>query len=107
MENQVAEFQAKIYLFDLGNCAKEFGFKDNEEWQVSLATDAEKLAIEHKYFPTISIKVKPEILSGMFRLVKEKLLQAKSDIEKTWDTKSIQTDHLQYLIAFNPARQRG
>jgi hypothetical protein len=106
MENKIAEFQAKIYLYDLSNCAREFGFKDNEGWQVSLATLAEKSAIENKYFPTISAKGLPEVLSGMFGLVKEKLIQAKSDIEKTWDTNSIRNNHLQYLIAFNPDRQR-
>jgi hypothetical protein len=106
MKNQLGEFQAKIYLYDLNNCAREFGFKADEVWEVSLATDEEKVAIEKKYFPTISAKALPEILSEMFGLVKDKLAQARSDIEMTLDKKKIAASKLQYLIAFNLKRER-
>jgi hypothetical protein len=44
--NQTPEYQAKEYLFDLNNTANENGFKADESWKVSLATAAEKAAIE-------------------------------------------------------------
>jgi hypothetical protein len=50
MKDQTIEFQAKIYVYDLHNCAREFGFKTDEVWEVSMATGQEKTAIENKYF---------------------------------------------------------
>jgi hypothetical protein len=38
MSDQTIEFQAKIYFYDLMNCAREFGFKADENWEVSMAT---------------------------------------------------------------------
>lgn len=46
MVNQTVELQAKIYVYDLNNCANEYGFKDDEGWELSLANDAEKSEIE-------------------------------------------------------------
>ncbi len=85
MASQLGEFQANLYIYDLHNCAKEFGFKTEDVWEVGLVTDVEKSAIEKKYFPTISIKILPAILLETFEMVKEKLLQAKSEAENKFD----------------------
>ena len=106
MNNQTIEYQAKEYLFDLDNTARENGFKPDEHWEVSLATASEKKVIENKYSPTISIKVMPEVLSGMFRIVKATLSQALDSVENSIDAKSIAKSELQYVVAYNPARLR-
>jgi hypothetical protein len=52
---------------------------------VSLATAAEKTAIEKSYYPTISTKVVPEILSEMFRIVKAALGENRDNPDNTMD----------------------
>ncbi|MVN21432.1 hypothetical protein [Mucilaginibacter arboris] len=106
MINQTVEVQAKVYVYDLNNCAKEFGFKPDESWELNLATNEEKLAIEKDYYPTISAKVLPEILSELFGLVKAKLSLAKTHTENKSDVKAVSESPLNYLIAFNPKRLR-
>jgi hypothetical protein len=101
------EFRAKEYVYDLNNCASEYGFKEDEGWELSLATDSEKIAIEKKYYPTVSAKVLPETLLELFRLVKGKLIAARSDMEKRFDPANhVNNNNLQYLVAYNPKRPR-
>jgi hypothetical protein len=107
MTNQTIDLQASMFLFDLGNSAKEHWFKAEETWEVSLATDDEKLAMEKKYFPTVSIKVLPEQLAELYGLIKRRSTIVHSDVENTLNTDTIIKNHLQYLIAFNPNRQRS
>jgi hypothetical protein len=107
MASQTIEFQAKMFLFDLDNSAKEHWFKTDEAWEIILVTADEKSALEKKYYPTISAKVLPEMLAELLELIKKNLVQVVSDLEKTWDTKTVIKNHLQYLIAFNPQRQRS
>lgn len=107
MAAQTVDLQASMFLFDLGNSAKEHWFKTEETWEVSLATDDEKLAMEKKYFPTVSIKVLPEQLVELYGLVKKRSTIVHSDVENTLNTDTIIKNHLQYLIAFNPNRQRS
>jgi len=106
MANKLTEFQAKVYVYDLNNCAKEFGFKEDEGWELNLATTDEKTALEKKYYPTISTKVLPEILIELFGLVREKLVQATSNIHNKLDTSNPSNHNMQYLVAFNPKRHR-
>jgi len=106
MISQNAEFQAKMYLYDLHNCARENGFKADDKWEVSLATDDEKTAIENMYNPIIAVKVAPAVLSEMFSLVKENLNLPKTDIEKGYNTNVIYANQLHYLVAFTPKRVR-
>jgi hypothetical protein len=106
MANQLVEFQAKIYVYDLDNCAREFGFKADEGWELSLATTEERTALEKKYYPIISTKVLPEILAELFGVVKSKLVQAASNIQNKLDVNRAAGHDLQYLVAFNPKRHR-
>lgn len=105
MTKDAMELKAKIYVYDLNNCAKENGFKNDETWEFSLATDAEKNALEKKYFPTISAKVLPEFLSVLVSLVKSKLTHATYNIDRA-DTHNIKESGFQYLIAYSPGRFR-
>jgi len=105
MINEKIEKEAMMYVYDLNNCASENGFKADEAWEFSLATDQEKIALEKKYFPTISAKVLPEFLSELFHQVKAKLVHAKYNAERAGQH-NITESGLQYLIAYNPARLR-
>jgi len=106
MSDQTIESQAKIYVYDLHNCAREFGFKADEKWEVSMVTSQEKADLENKYFPTLSAKILPEMLAGMLSTVKFKLSQQLAAFEKAVDTSLVRQQHLQYLVAYNPNRLR-
>jgi len=108
MTTETIEYQAKVYVYDLNNCARENGFKADESWELNLATAEEKKAIEKKYFPTVSAKVLPEILGELFGLVKGKLIHARAEMEKKFDGNTLfnKTNEHQYLVAFNPKRER-
>jgi hypothetical protein len=106
MANQLVEFQAKMYVYDLNNCAREFGFKDDEGWELSLANPEERTALEKKYYPIVSTKVLPEILTELFGVVKSKLVQAASNIQNKLDVTRSPGHDMQYLVAFNPKRHR-
>jgi hypothetical protein len=106
MENKTAEYQAKLYVYDLNNCAREFGFHTDEGWQLSLATVDEKAALHKRYYPVVSAKAVPEMLAELFNLVKSQLEQAKANIQNKLNVESLSTPDLQYLVAFNPKRFR-
>lgn len=46
----IIDFQAKAYVFELKNCAREFGFKTDEGWELKLAARQEKLRSEKNIF---------------------------------------------------------
>lgn len=106
MSNKALEMQATIYVYDLNNTAREFGFKGDEGWELNVATLEEKVVIEKRYHPTIATKVMPEILSAMFGLVKSKLTQTAANISNNLQMGTVQNPELQYLVAFNPKRAR-
>lgn len=103
MSDQTIEFQAKIYVYDLNNCAREFGFKTDEGWEVNMVTSQQKADIEKKYFPTLSARVLPEMMPEMLGSVRFKLSQG---IANVLDTAAVRQQHLQYLVAFSPNRLR-
>jgi hypothetical protein len=106
MNHQTPEYQAKEYLFDLNNIANENGFKADESWKVSLATAAEKVAIEKNYYPVIATKVVPEVLPGLYRIVKASLRQGMDNAESALDAKALDKSGLYYVVAYNPNRLR-
>ena len=106
MANQTNEFKAREYVFDLGNTAKENGFKPGESWELSLASPEEKSAIERSYYPTVSAKVMPEALAGLLELVKARLQSLNMKFANISQPAGTGYDHLQYLVAFNPDRRR-
>ncbi|MDF2431682.1 MAG: hypothetical protein JWP44_1313 [Mucilaginibacter sp.] len=106
MQEQAVENQSRIYLYDLMNEAKEHGFKNDDQWQLSLVTANEKTRIMKDYYPAIATKIFPEILLQVFHSVKSSLSQSLSKEEEQMDTKSILKDELNYIVAFNPNRPR-
>ncbi|MDB5007564.1 MAG: hypothetical protein JWQ84_261 [Mucilaginibacter sp.] len=106
MQEQAVENQTRIYLYDLMNEAKEHGFKNGDQWELSLVTDNEKTRIMKDYYPAVATKIFPEILLQVFQSVKSNLSQSLSKEEQQMDTKSILKDELNYIVAFNPNRPR-
>jgi hypothetical protein len=98
--------QAKLFVFDLNNRATEHWFKHDEAWQVSLVTNEERITLERHYYPTLSAKALPEILTELLGMVKSKLNLAKTEAENGFTLNTIRRDHLEYLMAFNPERKR-
>lgn len=103
--NSTVELQAKMYVFDLGNCAKEYWFKDNEDWDLCLASEEQKLELERRYHPTISKKGLPESLIQLHRLVKTRLLNEKPHSKSSGASEEMSSAP-EFLIAFNPNRRR-
>jgi hypothetical protein len=106
MEEQLIRNHSKIYLYDLMNAANEHGFKGEDKWQVKLVTDAEKVWIQKSYYPTLSAKIRPEIMLQVFQTTKHELNQALSREEQSLNSQQILKDELTYLVAYNPNRPR-
>ncbi|MDV6217847.1 hypothetical protein R1T15_25260 [Mucilaginibacter sp. L3T2-6] len=98
--------QARIYIYELDNCAREFGFKADEGWKLNVLSDAEKVVVEKQYHPVISVKALPEVLSELFNLVKDALSQVKPNIINSMTPENLSMCGLQYLVAYNPKRVR-
>jgi len=58
-DKQTARYKASEYIYDLGNTALENGFKSGENWEVHMATAAEKKAFEKH--PLRAVKNQPRI----------------------------------------------
>ena len=105
MSEQSIETQTKMYLYDLLNLAKEHGFKADDNWEFSMASNAERLKIQRNYFPTNAAKMGPEVLLQVLNLVKSRLKQSYTSDDQI-DKRTIIADELDYLVAFNPKRLR-
>ncbi|HEY5327933.1 MAG TPA: hypothetical protein VIJ27_13095 [Mucilaginibacter sp.] len=106
MINRSVESQAREYVYDVKNCASEFGQNTLEGWEFSLVTDVEKTKIEKNYYPTVTAHPAQEALFELFRLVKSKLLLPLSNLENSFDANSLMNKNVTYLIAFNPKFHR-
>ncbi len=106
MDNQKIENQTKIYLFELMNAAKENGFKPDEKWEISMATEDQKRKIQKDYFPAIATIVVPEILLQVYQSVKLKLNQTLNAEEQMINIKNVHAEKLNYIVAHIAARER-
>jgi hypothetical protein len=101
MINKTTEHQAKVYVYDLNNCASEFGFKNDEGWQLTAVTDSRKKELEKQYYPTVSVKVLPETLAELFTMVKERALQLRSGFVNAIENANTPDQTLQYIVAYS------
>jgi hypothetical protein len=106
MTNKSVESQAREYVYDLKNCASEFGQSTLEGWEFSLVSAVEKAKIEKSYYPTVSAHPAQEALLELFRVVKSKILPIVAPADKGFDINSVTRNNLAYLIAFNPKFHR-
>lgn len=105
-QEQAVENEVRLYLYDLNNMAKEHGFKADDNWHLSLVTDAERSKIQKNYHPTIAAKMFPELLLPVFHSIKSKLNQSLSSEEQLLSTKDILSENLKFLVAYVPTRMR-
>lgn len=105
MIDKSVESQAREYIYDVKNCASEFGQSTLDGWEFSLVTDAQKIKIEKNYYPTVSAHPAQEALFELFRLVKSKLLLPTGKTENNFDVNSVDKN-VAYLIGFNPIFHR-
>ena len=106
MQEQTVESQTKIYMYDLMNEAKEHGFKNDDQWQLSLVTDNEKTRLLKDYYPAVAAKIFPEMLLQVFQSVKSKLSQSLSKEEQQLNSTSVLKEDLKYIVAYNIKRPR-
>jgi hypothetical protein len=104
MENQTIEFQAKMYAYALNSATKEHGFKADEGWKFSLATEAEKAELEHKYYPTVSTQISSEHILKLSELVKVVLNRTPAFAKEPLNVIDGDQQHAEYIIAYNPIR---
>ncbi|MEO6522812.1 MAG: hypothetical protein ABIN91_14105 [Mucilaginibacter sp.] len=106
MAHRTADYQAKMYLYDLHNMARENGFKADDTWEISLVTEEEKTAIVNKHIHTIAVKIAPAILLETFTQVKDTLNLPKTETEEAYTNDSIRVNHIKYLMAFSAKKLR-
>ena len=107
MNEQAIETQARMYLYDLMNAAKEHGFKADDTWELSMATDSGRSKLQKDYYPAIAVKIVPEILLQVFNSAKSGLKQSYTNEGQLPDAKAILAENYTYLVAVNPKRPRG
>ncbi|MEP6612501.1 MAG: hypothetical protein ABJA76_11470 [Mucilaginibacter sp.] len=106
MENPNIEKETRMYLFDLTNTALENGFKADDNWELVLGTEAQKTKIQKDYYPAVAAKIFAEIALPVYYTIKSRLHQPLNAIEQSLDVKTVLKDNLNYVIAYNPKRQR-
>jgi hypothetical protein len=106
MENNKIEDQSKVYLFELMNTARENGFKPDEKWQLTMASEAQKTKFQKDYYPAIATKVLPEMLLQVYQSVKAGLNQVLNSDEELINKKTVHNEGLSYIVAYIPARER-
>jgi hypothetical protein len=106
MEDRTIEAETRMYLYDLSNSAKEHGFKADDSWEFSIATNIERMKIQKDYYPTIATKIIPEIMLQVYHGIKEKLNQSFGRDEEQLSKQSILSGELSFLVAYNPKRPR-
>jgi hypothetical protein len=106
VDKQAIEKQTRMYMFDLLNTAKEHGFKGEDNWELSMATDTERIKIQKDYYPTIAARIFPEILLQVFHTIKSRLNQPGYPEDRKEGARTALNEELMYLVAFNPKRPR-
>ena len=106
MISKSVESQAREYVYDVKNCASEFGQNTVEGWEFSLVTDIEKTKIEKNYYPTVTAHPAQEALFEFLKMVKEKLMLPLNKEEYGFDPNSAVHKNVRHLIAFNPKMHR-
>ncbi|RWY53863.1 hypothetical protein [Mucilaginibacter gilvus] len=97
--------EARLFLYDLANLAKEHWFKPDERWAITLANDAEKTTILKQYYPTLHISGETEVLKEIAAILGNELNLDQIAPEEPADRR-VRPVPPTYLIAFNPSRQR-
>ncbi|WP_184549610.1 hypothetical protein [Mucilaginibacter sp. FT3.2] len=103
MAAKSAEAQARDFVYELANCASEYGFAKEEIWSVSLVAEKQKAALEKKYYPVISASLTPDMVAAIPQLVAEKLNLVIAGMEATSANQVLKAEPL-HLVAYNAGR---
>jgi hypothetical protein len=106
MANKSVETQAREYIYDVKNCASEYGQNTLDGWEFSLVSDVQKVKIEKNYYPTVAARPAQDVLFALFKAVKSKLMIPLSGLESAFDINSAANKDMTYLIAFNEKLHR-
>jgi hypothetical protein len=106
MNDQQAQAEARLFLYDLANLAKENWFKPQESWVISLVTETEKIALEKQYRPTLFITGETEPLQKVYELLKLSLKTAEPTTPAARH-RSGRKIMPTYLLAYSPGRERS
>lgn len=96
---------AREYVYDLGNAAKENGFKDSEAWELSLVSRSEKNTLEKNYHPTVVIGLLPEVITAFVTEVKAAMTRAETAFTRLGNL-DLKTSEIQFLVAYNSNRAK-
>ena len=105
MVTKSVESQAREYVYDVKNCASEFGQSTLEGWEFNLVTETERKKIEKNYYPTVSAHPAQEALLELFSLVKSKIVLPLNAVSNNFNLSTMDKDAA-YLIAYNPKLHR-
>lgn len=103
MQNENIALQAKVFLYHLNNSNNENGFRAHESWKFSQVSEEGKAKIEHDFFPTVSVRVNPELIHDFAASVLQQLKIEQPKVNVPDSIISIQAGS-EYFIAFSPDR---
>jgi hypothetical protein len=106
MDSPSVKVQTLTYMYDLMNEAKEHGFKADDQWELSMVTESDRVRIQKDYYPAVASKEFNGILLQVFQSVKSEMHIPLSKEEQQMDNQSIINGDLKYIIAYNPKRTR-
>ncbi len=105
MKKTNIEFKAKEYLFHLNNANDENGIKPDEGWKFTHVDLSGRQAIEHSYYPVLSIEVGVAEMDTFSDLIVRGL---KTDHPKihAGDLKAEDSVGAAHFVAFCPSRPK-
>lgn len=103
MAAKSSEMQAREFVYDLDNCASEYGFGKEDVWQVHLVTEKDKLKLAKIYYPLMSVPMAAETIPTILSLVQGKLVKF-NGMELPAGKSVVIKDTQQYLVAYNIKR---
>lgn len=96
---------ATEYLFHLNNANDENGIMPSENWKLEKVSLAQKLAIEHDYYPTVSVAVDKKNMDEFVDAVLNRINTKYPKIHIKDQVVESQAG-ADYFIAYSPARVR-
>ncbi|WP_207532459.1 hypothetical protein [Desertivirga arenae] len=103
MLDQLSDKSVRTFVYELKNCAIEYGFKA-ESWIIKMATALDKKNMEKLFYPMLFIPVLPETSIEMLQLVSVRL---KSESVNEHHDTAFETSSLncRFLVAYHPDRK--
>jgi hypothetical protein len=98
------QYEALLFEYDLTNLAKEFWFRPDERWELSIVNAKQLTVLSKDYQPVLSISGAPKSIHAIRDIMDEKMQLYKNRSES--DSVISEKDTTLFLVAFNPERLR-